>query len=107
MKDENARKSVLLTLKLTSEILQETTLAEEEFDGRDEMGITVDRLVVEMPPTAESRRESNLTWAGNRGESTCCCRLETIEACYRTREELGVFLTRPGSESVVFHYPPF
>ena len=36
-----------------SKVLQDEPLAEEEDDGRDEMGIDVDRLVVEIRPAAE------------------------------------------------------
>lgn len=78
----------------------EITRAEHEEKGRDEVGIDVDRLVVDIRPTVRTKCESSLRLADSHGEPTYWIHVGTIPASHRTREELGVLLYLPALDVV-------
>lgn len=90
-----------------SNILQDIPLAEEEDNGRNKMGVDVDRLVVEIPPTAE--RGANRARYGpvTVNDPLVVVVLKSFRHLTEQEKSRASCLTGPGPGCVVFHFPPF
>ncbi|PWI64735.1 hypothetical protein PCL_08600 [Purpureocillium lilacinum] len=93
--------------KWLPKVLQDIPLAEEEDNGRNEMGIDVDRLVVEIPHTTERGANRARYGSVTVKNPPVVVALKPFRHLIKREKSLASRLSGPRSGCVVPHSPPF